>query len=210
MENKQHISDELLAAYLEGNVNDKEMAEVLQAIGKDAELQEALEIALQLEEEEEPMLQMAAEGGRNLCDIQCEAYVLKRYGIDCSVDGLLEVAKKNHWIQRAGTPLNYIGNLLEVKGLKVIRKMRASLNDIVEALGYSCGIIVAVDCDKLYPEKPDEEDATNHAIVVTGMDADAETVRIYDPENIAEIDIHLQLFMLAWKESHYFMVTASD
>ena len=206
MENKQHISDELLAAYLEGNVNEQEMAQVLRAVGKNSELQEALDIALQLEDEEEELpLQMAAEGGRNLCDIQCEAYVLKQCGIECSVEELLEVAKENHWIRRAGTPLNCIGNLVEHQGIKVARRLKASIEDIKEVLEKGCGVIVAVDSDKLYPERPDEEDATNHAIVVTGMKEDA--VTIYDPGNVTEIDIKLSLFMSAWKESHCYMVS---
>ena len=205
MENKQHISDELLAAYLEGNVNGKEIAQVLQAAGKDADLQEALDVALRLEEEEYPMLQMAAEGGRNLCTIQCEAYVLKHHGIDCSVEELLEVAKENHWIHRAGTPLKDIGNLLEHNGLHVTRKYDATIDDIKEALNNGSGVVVAVDNDKLYPERPDEEDATNHAIVVTGIDSDAENITIYDPENFVEVDIRLSLFINAWKESRCYL-----
>ena len=208
MGNKQHISDELLAAYLEGNVNMEDMTQVLQATAADTELQEVLDIALQIEEEEQPMLQMAAEGGRNLCDVQCEAYILKRYGINCCVDELLEVAKENHWIKRAGTPLKFIGNLLEHSGLKVARKNKATIEDITEALNKGDGVIVAVDCDKLYPERPDEEDATNHAIVVIGVKAD--TVTIYDPENINEIAIPLPLFMSAWRESRCYMVCATQ
>ena len=205
MANK-YISDELLAAYLEGNVNEKELSQVVNTVGSDAELQETLDIALQLEEEEQPMLQLAAEGGRNLCDVQCEAYVLKHQGIDCNEDELLEIAKENHWIRRAGTPLQYMGNLLENKGHSVTRKFDATIDDIKEALQRGNNIIVAVDCDKLYPERPDEEDATNHAIVVTEVNADADTVTIYDPENLVEIDVKFSLFMNAWKESRYYLV----
>ena len=209
MANKQHISDELLAAYLEGNVNEKELSQVLNAVGSDDELQETLDIALQLEEEEQPMLQMAAEGGRNLCDVQCEAYMLKRQGIDCNEEDLLEVAKENHWIRRAGTPLQYMGNLLENKGLAVTRKYDSTIDDIKEALHRGNGVIVAVDSDKLYPERPDEEDATNHAIVVTEVNANACTVTIYDPENLVEIDVELPSFMNAWKESRYYLVCST-
>lgn len=207
MGNRQHISDELLAAYLEGNVNEKEMAQVLQAVGEDSELQEALDIALQLDEEE-LSLQMAAEGGRNLCDVECEAYVLKQCGIDCDVDELLEVAKAHQWIRRAGTPLNCIGNLVEHQGIKVSRKLKASMEDIRKALANGCAVIAAVDSDKLYPERPDEEDATNHAVVVTGIDADGGLVSIYDPGNMGIVDIKLPLFLSAWKESRCYMVTA--
>ena len=207
MGNKKNISDELLAAYLEGNVTKEEMSQVLEALETDAELQETLNIALRLEEEPEPALQIAAEGGRNLCDIQCEAYVLKRRGLDANVEELLEVAKDNHWIQRAGTPLQFMGNLLEFKGLKVIRKYKATKEDLKEALERRKNTIVAVDCDKLYPERPDEEDATNHAIVVTNVNADS--VTIYDPENMTEVEIPMKLFMSAWRESQYYLVCIS-
>lgn len=208
MENNKQISDELLAAYLEGNINGKEASLVLRAVKADVELQEMLDVALQLEDEELPMMQMAAEGGRNLCDVQCEAFVLKRCGIRCDTDELLEIAKGNHWIRRAGTPLNCIGNLLEYKGLKITRKYNASIEDVADALEKGFNIIVAVDCEKLYPERPDEEDATNHAIVVTGIDGDANVVTIFDPENISEVDVQLSLFMYAWKESCCYMVSA--
>ena len=108
MGKNKNISDELLAAYLEGNVTKEEMAQVLEAIGTDAEIQEILDIALRLEEEEEeqdPVLRVAAEGGRNLCDIQCEAFVLRRRGIDTNEEELFGVAKENHWIRRVGEPL---------------------------------------------------------------------------------------------------------
>ena len=206
MANKNYISDELLAAYLEGNVNEKEMAQVLQAAETDAEMREALDIALQLDEEELP-LQMAAEGGRNLCEVQCEAYLLKRCGFDCSVDELLEVAKENHWIKRAGTPLQYMGNLLEYKGLKVNRKYESTIEDIRGAIQSDSNVIVAVDCDKLYPERPDEEDATNHAVVIIGLNT--ETVTIYDPGDNIEVDIKMLLFINAWKESRCYMVCAT-
>ena len=208
MANNQHISDELLAAFLEGNVNEKEVAQVLQAAKADAEIQEVFDIAMQLDDAEMSMLQMAAEGGRNLCDVQCEAFVLKRCGIDSEVEELLEVAKANHWIRRAGVPLNCIGNLLVHKGLKVTRKLKASIEDIKESLDKGCGIIVAVDCDKLYPERPDEEDATNHAVVVIRYNTDKETITLFDPEVSVEADIKLSLFMSAWKESNYYMVSA--
>lgn len=208
MANNQHISDELLAAFLEGNVNEKEVAQVLQAAKADAEIQEVLDIAMQLDDAEMSMLQMAAEGGRNLCDVECEAFVLKRCGIDSEVEELLEVAKANHWIRRAGVPLNCIGNLLVHKGLKVTRKLKASIEDIKESLDKGCGIIVAVDCDKLYPERPDEEDATNHAVVVIRYNTDKETITLFDPEVSVEADVKLSLFLSAWKESNYYMVSA--
>lgn len=219
MANKHHISDELLAAYLDGNTNAEETKQVLQALKDDPQLQEILDIATSIDEDLShssignvsfrkplPPLQIAAEGGRNLCDVQCEAYVLEKRGLGCKVEELLEIAKKNRWIQRAGTPLNCIGNLIEYNGLKVSRIYEASIQDIMEALEKGDDVIVAVDSDKLYPERPDEEDATNHAVVVTEIDVEKGVVTIFDPGNIEEEAILLPLFKSAWRESQYYLV----
>ena len=76
MANKQHISDEQLAAYLDGNVNEKEMLQFLQTVKSDKELQEVFDIALRVEgeqpqfgSEELPMLQKAALSGENICAV---------------------------------------------------------------------------------------------------------------------------------------------
>ncbi len=206
MANKEYkISDELLAAFIEGNVNSKELKQVLQVAANNAELQETLNIAMQVDDDMSPMMQMAAESGRNLCDIECEAYILKQNGVNCEIEALLEVAKENHWIRRAGTPLNCIGNLLEYNGLNVCRRSSASVDDIKEVLTEANEVIVAVDSDKLYPERPDEEDATNHAVVVTKIEDDK--VTIFDPANIEEVKIDMPLFLSAWHESQNYMVS---
>ncbi len=205
MENK-YISDELLAAFLEGNVNEHEMSRVLHLAEIDTKFREVLDIAL-LVDEEFPVMQMAAEGGRNLCDVQCEAYVLHQLGVKASVDELFQVAKNNHWLRKAGTPLYCIGNLLEYKGLIVKRKYDSTKREIRVAVENGQCVIAAVDCDKLYPERPDEEDATNHAIVVIDID-DSDVLTIFDPENDIEVKISFSLFLSAWKESRCYMVYA--
>ena len=49
MENKKYISDELLAAYLDGNASKEETELILQAMKSDDSLRETLDIALQVE-----------------------------------------------------------------------------------------------------------------------------------------------------------------
>ncbi|MBR5935006.1 MAG: C39 family peptidase [Bacteroidaceae bacterium] len=205
-----HISDELLAAFMEGNVNEQELAQVLRAARTDAELQEVLNIALEVNDESHPMLQMAAEGRRNLCDVQCETFILNEMGDETTVDELFEIAKDKHWLRRTGTPLYCIGNILEYKGLEVKRMYDATLDDIKTLLNEGWGVIVAVDSDKLYPERIDEEDETNHAVVVTGIDADSDQISIYDPSNTTKVDIKQPLFMSAWNESHNYLVSACN
>lgn len=203
------ISDELLAAYLEGNATPDETILVLQALKTDPALSEAMAIAINLEEEHEmtlPMMQMAAESGENLCSVMCEAYILRRRDILFEEDELLQIARKNQWLKAKGTPLHSIGQLLAYEGLMVTRKYDASIEDIADALRIDNDIIVAVDRDKLYPELPDEEDAANHAMVVTAIDLETNTVSVYDPLQLSIVNYQLTTFENAWKESQHYMV----
>lgn len=54
MANKDIISDELLAAFLEGNTNKEETQLILQAMSQDKTLQEILSIAMGTEEKNHP------------------------------------------------------------------------------------------------------------------------------------------------------------
>lgn len=209
--NKTIISDELLAAYLEGNVTPAETLQVLRALKTDPVLRETLNEAIGIEEEHEmslPMMQMAAESGENLCSVMCEAYILRRRDIVFEESDLLDVAHKNHWLKRGGTPLHSIGQLLAHNGLMITRKYDATLDDIVAALRLDNDIIVALDRDKLYPDLPDEEDATNHAVVVTAIDMDNRTITLYDPPQLSSFNSQLSTFENAWKESQHYMVRA--
>jgi hypothetical protein len=202
--------DELLAAYLEGNTTPDETLQVLQAIKTDPVIRETLNLALSLELEEEPetipMMQMAAESGKNICGVMCEAYILRRRDIDFKENELLEIARENLWLKEKGTPLHSIGQLLVHEGLLVTRKYDATFDDIAKALRVDNDIIVALDRDKLYPELPDEEDAANHAVVVTAIDMERQTVTLYDPPQPSPREFPLSTFENAWNESQHYMV----
>lgn len=206
---KNIISDELLAAYLEGNTTPAETMQVLQAMKTDTVLRETLEVAMSLDEEREmalPMMQMAAESGENLCSVMCEAYILRHRDILFEEDELLQIARKNHWLKAKGTPLHSIGKLLAHEGLLVVRKYDANIEDIIQALSLDNDVIVALDRDKLYPELPDEEDAANHAVVVTSIDLHAKTISLYDPPQLSIVSFQFSTFENAWKESQHYMV----
>lgn len=204
-----NISDELLAAYLEGNTNEAETMRVLEAIKTDSELREILKVAIdvdnsQFEREVLPMMKLAAESGNNICSVLCEAYVLHRRTVLFDEKDLLEIAQNNHWLTPQGAPLHTIGQLLTHYGLLVTRKYDATMDDIKKALALDNDVIVVVDSDKLYPKRPDEEDAPNHAVVVTGIGK--ESVSIFDPQKKSQFSILNIQFEKAWKESHNYMV----
>ena len=210
MANKDYISDELLAAYLDGNANEAETLKVLNAIKVDPSLKEALDIALDLEEEESatynilPMMKLAAESGNNICSVLCEAFILHRREIPFEENELLAIAQNNHWLKPEGSPLHSIGQLLAHYNLMVTRNYDATINDIVAALVLDNDVIVVVDKEKLYQQE-DNEDAPNHAVVVRGIQD--EYVSLFDPTlQDTDVNVSLSSFLDAWKESHNYMV----
>lgn len=209
MANNIYISDELLAAYFDGNTSEKETQEVLNAIKADPDLQEVLDIAANIEEEATayevlPMLKLAAESGNNVCSVLCEAYILHKREIVFEEKDLLSIAQKKHWLKPYGAPLHSIGQLLAHYNLMVTRKFDADINDISNALTLDNDVIAVVDSDKLYPEREDKEDAPNHAVVITAIDN--ESIRIFDPQEKSSPTIPLQTFFKAWKESKNYMI----
>ena len=207
---RNNISDELLAAYLDGNTNETETMAVLDALESDSELREVMEIAVGVEDDMAvsydtlPMMKMAAESGGNICSVLCEAYILHRRDIQFDEKEMLEVAQQKHWLTAHGTPLHAIGQLLAHYGLMITRKYDATLEDIRTALALDNDILVVVDSDKLHPELPDDEDEPNHVVVVMAIEED--TVKIFDPQNKSQFSILNSQFEAAWKESQNYMV----
>ena len=219
MANKDSISDELLAAYLEGNTDKEETKQILNALKTDKELQEVLEIALQTEEETPtalpintmfttevlPMLQKAAISGENICAVLCEIFILHRRQLPYDEEWLLNIARRKDWLKPEGTPLYCLGNLLAYSGMFVSRKYVSTLDDIERAIEKDNDVVVGVDREKLYAEEVDLEDLTNHAVVVTHVTDDI--VTIFDPYEAPYIvNIPLPNFLNAWKESQYYMI----
>lgn len=218
MVNKDIISDELLAAFLDGNTSKEETQQVLQALKSDKQLQEVLDVALKTDEDTTlilhnptvsfeilPMLQKAAISGENICAVLCEIFILHRRQLPYDEEWLLNTARRKDWLKPEGTPLYCLGNLLAYSGMFVTRKYDSSLEDIKQAIKKDNDVVVGVDREKLYAEEVDLEDLTNHAVVVTHIENNI--VTIFDPYEEPYIsNIPLQDFLNAWKESHNYMI----
>lgn len=215
---KDFITDELLAAFLEGNTSKEETEQVLHAMKRDKELQEVLSIAVQTDKEiplvyhpssesEDvlPMLQMAALGGENICAVLCEIFILNQHHIIYNKESLFDAARKKGWLKPEGTPLYCLGNLLAFSGLLINRKFDSELGDIRKAIDQDCDVIVGVDREKLYAEAVDLEDQTNHAVIVTNIADD--NVTVFDPYEAQNTQsIPISDFLNAWRESHNYMI----
>ena len=219
MANKDYISDELLAAYLDGNTTKEETELILKALKTDKELQEVLDIALEVEEEsaaivpvnisftEEvlPMLQKAALSDENICAVLCEIFILHRRQLPYDEEWLMNTARRKDWLRPEGTPLYCLGNLLAYSGMFVSRKYNSTIDDIQRAIAKDNDVVVGVDREKLYAEEVDLEDLTNHAVVVTHVGEG--TVTVFDPYEAPYIsNIPLEDFVDAWKESQNYMI----
>ena len=217
MANKDIISDELLAAFLEGNTSKEETQRILQAMKTDKELQEVLSVSLKTDEDASltlhktidmeilPMLQKAAISGENVCAVLCEIFILHRRHLPYDEEWLLTTARKKDWLKPEGTPLYCLGNLLAYSGMLVTRKYDSNIDDIKQALKKDNDVVVGVDREKLYAEDIDLDDLTNHAVVVTHIKNN--TVTIFDPYEEPYIsNIPLTDFLNAWKESHNYMI----
>ena len=218
MANKDYISDELLAAFLEGNTSKEETQQVFNALKSDKQLQEVLDVALKTDEDTSlilhnptvsfeilPMFQKAAISGENICAVLCEIFILHRRQLPSDEEWLLNTARRKDWLKPEGTPLYCLGNLLAYSGMFVTRKYDSSLEDIKQAIKKDNDVVVGVDREKLYAEEVDLEDLTNHAVVVTHIENNI--VTIFDPYEEPYIsNISLPDFLNSWKESHNYMI----
>lgn len=219
------ITEELLAAYLEGKTNKEQTLQVLNALKTDANLREMVEIAMAVDDEIGempefiptpvfvikrsnilPVLKFAAKDNENICSVACESYILQRHNIHHDLDELVVTARENNWLKEDGTPLYAIGQLLAMKGQLITRKYDATIDDLVRVIALDNDVIVAVDIEKLYSEQPFIDENVNHAVVVTAVNLEAETVSIFDPKKNAEVSIPLSYFQNAWNDSHNYMV----
>ena len=201
--------DNLIAAYVDGSASPSEVRELLQAVKTNPSLREMMDVLARVDDAEDdayPMFRMAAETKDNLCDFLCELFILRQRNIPFDKEELLSIARRNDWVQPSGTPLHAIGQLLASQGLSVTRRYDASLHDIQTALAANKDVIAVIDSDKIYPERPDEEDAPNHAVVVLSVDEFNETVTLYEPDAYSTLDFSLADFLAGWHESKNYLI----
>lgn len=136
----------------------------------------------------------------NLCNVRCEQFVLRKFGITVPEKELVENAASPEWLARYG--------------LCVSRRYYASLNDVKNALDLGSAVIVSVDAgeidgnelvesieDRFQGEFPD------HCICVVALEDD---IVAYNPifgENPQRIP--RDRFIDAWRDSKFYMVAVN-
>ena len=210
MRNTDTISDQLIAAFLDGNATPEETRTVLSALPHDAGLREVLSVVTRSGQISDlspyPMQSMAAANTDNLCAFLSELYILRQRGLNLDSRTLLQQAQDNRWVTDKGTPLHSVGCLLASQGLMITRRYDATMDDILAALQNNNEVIAAVDNDKLYPNRPDPEDAPDHMVVVRAVDQANDCITLFEPQVGDVMDFSLSDFLKAWHESRNYMI----
>ena len=216
MNDKNQISDELLAAFLDGNTNAEDTMHVLNAAEQDMELQEIIRIASEVDEDMAitvkptiiPMTAMAAKKKETyLCDIECEEFVLHQFGIEVTHKSLLDTAYKNCWLKDKGMPLYNIGRLLEKNNLPVSRRYNSHIEEVVRLLSAGNQLIAVVDDTLLGNAQSSANQHPNHAVAISSISVETDEIILFNPNTDEELTKYsISSFMEAWRQSNNYLV----
>ena len=216
MSKNNHISDELLAAFLDGNTNAEDTMRMLKAAEQDMELQEIIHIANEVDEDMAitakpaiiPMTAMAAKTKETyLCDIECEEFVLHQFGIEVTHKSLLDTAYKNCWLREKGMPLYNIGRLLEKNNLSVSRRYNSTIEEVIRLLSAGNQLIAVVDDTILCDTSSCDEQHPNHAVAISSMSVKTDEIILFNPNTDEELTKYsITSFIEAWKQSNNYLV----
>lgn len=219
MNDKNQISDELLAAFLDGNTNAEDTMRVLNAAEQDMELQEIIRIASEVDEDMAitikptiiPMTAMAAKKKETyLCDIECEEFVLHQFGIEVTHKSLLDTAYKNCWLKDKGMPLYNIGRLLEKNNLPVSRRYNSTIEEVVRLLSARNQLIAVVDDTLLGNAQSSANQHPNHAVAISSITVETDEIILFNPNTDEELTKYsISSFMEAWRQSNNYLVVVN-
>ena len=216
MSENNHISDELLAAFLDGNTNAEDTMRVLKAAEQDMELREIIRIANEVDEDKVitlepriiPMTAMAAKKKETyLCDIECEEFVLHQFGIEVTHKSLLDAAYKNCWLRDKGMPLYNIGRLLEKNNLSVSRRYNSTVEEIDRLLSAGNQLIAVVDDTLLGNAQSSANQHPNHAVAISSISVETDEIILFNPNTDEELTAYaIDSFVSAWEQSNNYLV----
>ena len=165
------------------------------------------------------------QGHYDTCAIKAQQIILNEFGIPCTEDELVQYSYEHGWYKgdNSGTPMEDVGNLLEVAGIQCTRQADANIFNLVNELSQGHKVIVGVDSDELW--KNDtlvgkfmnwfndvfHGNTPDHALIVAGIDtSDPDNIQVYltDPGSGDYLKAYpLDQFMDAWSDASCFMVS---
>lgn len=177
------ISDELLAAYLDGNTSPIENVIVESSIRNNMDFAEASDILTDMSfidnpsfsnvlddilsptyTLEQPMADIMDTTGMtpdiqqqypDTCAIKSQQIILNEFGIDVNEDQLVQFSYEQGWYHAdgTGTSAENVGNLLESANIPVTRQADANVFNLVSELSQGHKVIVGVDSGELWDSK---------------------------------------------------------
>ena len=214
----EFISDELLAAYLDGNTTDEENNRIQEILQFSDEYSEIIDVAYSALDYEFKHKYAASLIDRNgLCCILSEKFILNKKGIDIPENVLLEIATENGWFfSQKGTPPMYIGKLLEHYKLSIKRKFGACVEDLIKELKAGHFVIAYIDGGELtgdlileMMEDTEIGKIPDHVVIVADIDPnDTRTVTLRDFSTENDLDRYpIEQFMDSWADSKFYMIS---
>lgn len=216
----ENITDEMMAAYLDGNATESERAFIeshqedfaadMVDIRASADMEFPVDFGFNWVYN--PVLQLYSD----TCAIKSQQLILNEFGVPCSESELIDFSVEKGWYDGHGTRIEDVGNLLEQAGIQCTRTFDANIFNIMNELARGHKVIVGVDSGELVGNRFHEwmEDffvgeSPDHALLVTGIDTS-------DPDNIKVIVTDpgtgeigraypVEQFMEAWADSDFFM-----
>lgn len=171
------------------------------------------------------------QGNEGVCAIRSQQIILRDYGLDISLEQLKEYAIEQGWYDPSdggGTPLPYVGALMQACGVDVRQQADCTIYDLVNELAQGHRVIVGVDADELWAKRENDifsqtkeffkdiiHEEANHALIVAGVEVnpqDPKDVKVIltDPgTGDLRIEYDLDTFMDAWEDSKCFMTTTT-
>ncbi len=225
------LSDIEIATFLDGNAGADLQMRVVREARRDPALQRLLQDSAEIDTEVERLVHQ--DGVKNLpltalaaseqddgssCGLHCEEFVLQRRGIVFDDAELIRVARENGWLQDDGTRIGDVGNVLEKVGLRVTKDFGFSLDDVARLLAEGKDVIAVVDGGELVGDRDTERmedkfigEIPDHALVVTSVDTDGQTVEVHDPQSENERDTYpTEQFLDAWEDSGRYLVVVES
>lgn len=179
MSTNKYISDELLAAFIDGNISEDENIRILESIGDNPQNFEEFHLAamasnLGCDNESlptyifrHPIESISLQSNYNcsysvalnddishepndICAIKSEQLILSQIGIDISTQELIKLSAEKGWYTAGrGTMIEYVGNILEYYGMHVERRKGGTIRDIYRNLRKGIHVMLCVDAGEL-------------------------------------------------------------
>lgn len=157
------------------------------------------------------------------CAIKSQQLILEKFGINLSEEQLREEAMLHGWYMVGeGTPMEDVGKLLELHGVKVHQYVNGNIFNLVNELAQGHNVIMGVDSGELWHynffEKLEDNylggEKADHALIVSGIDTS-------DPNDVKVIitdpgtgdfckEYSFSHFIDAANDSNFFMVTTDS